>query len=110
MTRKKEIRADFRCAVFTRANYCCEYCGKKGFDRQIGNHHSTGERVPLDAHHIQNRNLFLNGGYVKENGISLCDACHLKAEQLILGFLAEDLYPKIGSSYKKALVADRRNI
>jgi len=52
-----------------------------------------------------------NGGYVKENGISLCDTeygCHKKAEQFHLGndvekgFMPEDLYKLINSSYELA--------
>lgn len=65
----------------------------------------------LDAHHITDRNLMPNGGYVPENGISLCDECHVKAEvfhksegrESIPGYLPEDLYRKIGSTYEKAV-------
>ena len=34
-----------------------------------------------DSHHITDRKEIINGGYVLENGISLCSACHWKAEQ-----------------------------
>ena len=64
---KKEIRKKFREAVFKRDNNMCRICGKDG---------------PLDAHHIINRNCFENGGYELDNGISLCEECHLKAENL----------------------------
>ena len=52
-----------------------------------------------------------NGGYVKENGISVCDECHLKCEQFwatgvaITGYAPEDLYKLIGSSKELALEA-----
>lgn len=58
-----------------------------------------------------------SGGYVKENGITLCDSptgCHNKAEsfhrgeEVPEGFMPADLYKKIGSSYEKALEASKR--
>jgi hypothetical protein len=62
----------------------------------------------LDAHHITNRNELPNGGYVKENGASLCKVgknCHLKAENCEPGYEAETLYNKIRSSHAQALKA-----
>lgn len=70
----------------------------------------------MDSHHITDRNDMPNGGYVKENGISLCKygenpltlSCHqkaelwLKGEELIEGFSPDDLYKLIGSSKEKA--------
>ena len=60
-----------------------------------------------------------NGGYIAENGISLCKDCHFEAErhfnEYAEGFndeLPQDefcsriLYEKIGSSRVKAFVAD----
>jgi predicted restriction endonuclease len=110
MSKKKEVRANFRNSVFTRAKYRCECCGTSGFDRQD----KTGKGVPLDAHHINNRMLFDNGGYVKENGISVCDECHLKSEQYwcdcigLPGFMPDDLYKIIGSSEVEAIAADAK--
>lgn len=56
-----------------------------------------------------------NGGYVKENGISLCDGgCHALAEVYHRtgtphpGFSPTDLYAKIGSSCEKAYRASRK--
>jgi 5-methylcytosine-specific restriction endonuclease McrA len=89
---KKQIRADFRAAVFGRDNHRCVMCGKPA----------------VDAHHITDRNEMPAGGYVKENGVSLCEDCHLLAEQFhstgtaAEGFAPEDLYHKIGSSYEQA--------
>ena len=61
--------------------------------------------VPLDAHHITDRNELPNGGCVAENGISLCETgCHLLAEVFHRtgtahpGFSPADLYERIGSS------------
>ena len=115
MANKKQVRAAFRDAVFKRDGYKCLMCGKKADPK-------SPEDV-LDAHHIQDRHLFPNGGYVKENGISLCkhgtdkqESCHEKAElwhasshnDFHVGFLPHDLYAKIGSSYEKAQEADKR--
>ena len=91
-------------------------CGQLGKDRQGGEGHMAfhagipdEKLVPLDAHHITDRNDMPNGGYVEENGISLChDACHLLAEAYHQtgtahpGFSPTDLYTKIGSSYEEA--------
>ena len=78
---KKQIRAAFRNAVFTRDKHRCKNCG----------YQSTPEKATeeIDAHHIVNRNNMVDGGYIKENGITLCkigNNCHLKAE---LGDLTE---------------------
>lgn len=102
--KKKLIRAAFRDAVFTRDKHRCVMCGM------------SGEEQHLDAHHITDRNEMPNGGYVKENGISLCPECHVKAEVYhstdhedhVEGFLPEDLYQKVGSSYAKAYAASER--
>ncbi len=94
MKKKKQIRAYFREAVFTRDEYTCVMCGLSG----------------VDAHHITDRNEMPNGGYVKENGITLCEECHLLAEQYHInngeqwekGYHPDDLYKKIKSSYQLA--------
>ena len=55
-----------------------------------------------------------NGGYVKENGISLCPSCHEKAEvfhstgSALPGWSPDDLYARIGSSRELAEAASRR--
>ena len=93
--RKKNIRALFRTAVFSRDQYQCAVCG------------ST---EALDAHHITDRGEMSNGGYVPENGITLCSECHKKAEFYHAsgkaffkkGFLPEDLYRLIESSLEQA--------
>jgi len=56
-----------------------------------------------------------NGGYVLENGITLCDAengCHIKAERFHMsnnkrwvdGYHPDDLYKIIGSDYETAFL------
>lgn len=97
---KKLIRQAFRDACYKRDNYRCVTCGFK----------SSKEKAEqeLDAHHITDRNEMPNGGYVKENGISLCAECHLKAEHYhstgvaLPGFSIKELYEKIGSNPEKA--------
>jgi 5-methylcytosine-specific restriction endonuclease McrA len=100
---KKKTRERFRLAVFARDEHKCRMCGRKD--------------VTLDAHHITDRNLMPNGGYVKENGIALCDyvgGCHEKAEiyhstgEALEGWHPNDLYAKIGSSLEKAIEASKR--
>jgi hypothetical protein len=113
---KQRVRADFRTAVFTRDGFRCVTCGRAGKDRQGGDGHrkyhpptSEGTLVPLDAHHITDRNEMPNGGYVKENGISVCDnGCHVLAEAYHRtghahpGFTPAELYQRIGSSFEEA--------
>ncbi len=66
LSRKKQIRENFRNAVFKRDGNKCRGCGKTD--------------TPLDAHHITDRRDMPNGGYVAENGITLCGTCHTLAE------------------------------
>lgn len=100
---KQKIREKFREAVFTRDKHKCRVCGVAA--------------VALDAHHIQDRNLMPNGGYVKENGITLCNqpgGCHEKAEVFhstgvaLPGFSPEELFLLIGSSITMAEAASKK--
>lgn len=101
--RKKQVRQKFRAAVFARDGFACRACGFA----------STPERADeeLDAHHITDRNEMPNGGYVAENGISLCAECHAKAEAFHCGdpvppgFAPAELYALIGSSEEEARAA-----
>lgn len=96
MKKKQIIRQDFRIAVFDRDGHQCVFCEAKG---------------NLDAHHITDRSKMPNGGYVKENGITLCPEHHLKAEQYHMsdgkswheGLHPNDLYVMINSSYELAV-------
>lgn len=95
MKRKQIIRKHFQYEVFKRDGHKCVFCG-------------TTE--VLDAHHITDRNLFPNGGYVKDNGITVCQPCHLECElfhqtngeEWIEGKHPNDLYRMIGSSLEEA--------
>lgn len=61
-------RDEFRKAVFERDKYKCVICGKPA----------------VDAHHIIERKLWLDGGYYLDNGASLCGLHHLYAEWTII--------------------------
>lgn len=98
MKSKKSIRETFRQSVFERDNWTCQICGADQF---------------LNAHHITDRSEMPNGGYIKENGIAVCESCHMKCEKYHLsggkewidGLHPDDLYKKIGSSKEKAIKA-----
>jgi 5-methylcytosine-specific restriction endonuclease McrA len=68
MKQKLLTRNEFREAVFKRDGYCCVVCKKPA----------------KDAHHIIERRLWDDGGYYLDNGVSLCEEHHLKAEMTIL--------------------------
>ena len=106
---KKQVRAAFRTAVFTRDKYTCRGC-----NLQVPAVLAEGA---LDAHHITPRTDLPNGGYVKENGVTLCKApggCHEKAEdffskgETLPTFTPEALYKAIGSSREEAEKASRK--
>lgn len=98
----KKWRKEFNEAVMLRDHNVCKVCGRGG---------------KLDAHHITDRHEMPNGGYVQTNGISLCEECHMKAEQYhITGgtlwredFHPNDLYKMIDSSYELAY-SDSENL
>lgn len=100
--KKKLVRANFRSEVFKRDGFKCKMCGW------------NQEPDKLDAHHITDRTLMPNGGYVKENGISLCPECHIKAEQFHTtgtsypGYSPEELYNKVGTNHATAVVKSER--
>lgn len=129
MNKKKQIREKFRNEVFARDNYTCRICNTY-YGKEKANEY-------LDSHHILDRNspeFKGNGGYVKENGISLCKyeksefflgepmkgqeekSCHMKAEKFHITGGAEweenmhpdDLYKLIGSSKEEAVKASER--
>ena len=70
-------REEFRNEVFNRDNHTCVLCP---------------ETNGLVVHHIIDRKCFHNGGYYKDNGISLCPICHLNAENGV--YTCEELREK----------------
>lgn len=104
---KKEIRRKFRDDCLNRDNDTCKMCGLKSPSRE--------ESLKIfDVHHIVDRSEMPNGGYVKDNGISLCQDCHIKAEVFHStgiahpGYAPEDLYKKINSTLEKAIIASEK--
>lgn len=117
MSSKIKIRRNFRDSTFDRDGYCCKICGN-------GPVYESPESV-FDAHHITDRKEMPNGGYAKENGITLCkydndaseeNSCHMKAERFHIsggqewepGMHPEDLYKLIGSSKEEAIKASEK--
>ena len=107
---KKTVRKEFRSQVFHRDQHKCRSCGKQGYDhndpQEVAKQEASGAVLwELDAHHITSRDEMPAGGYVKENGISLCAECHTKAElphASNIEFTPESLYRSIGSSKANA--------
>lgn len=100
MKNKKEIRDNFRNSVYKRDNFTCKVCNTKM------------DAVELDCHHITDRNEIPNGGYVKENGMTVCKLdCHMLVEAFHIsggetwndGLHPDDLYKKINSSKELAI-------
>ncbi len=108
MSTKKEIRNYFRSSCLNRDKDTCRTCGRRASSRE--------EALDIfDVHHITDRHKMPNGGYVLENGITLCkDSCHIKAEQFhatgvaVAGFAIEDLYKIIASSLESAKSASQK--
>ena len=100
--KKKLIRQAFRADCLKRDGYKCRVCGLKPTSAE-----------ELDVHHITDRSKMPNGGYVKENGISLCSECHQKAERFHssggqcweINMHPDNLYDLIGSSIGEAWLA-----
>jgi 5-methylcytosine-specific restriction endonuclease McrA len=105
-TEKKLIRKAFRDACYKRDKYCCAMCKFKSSPENA--------EEDLDAHHITDRNLLPNGGYVVQNGISLCSDCHIKAEIFHStgtahpGYSTDDLYKVINSDLDSAIKASKK--
>lgn len=101
--KKKQVRESFRDAVFSRDKYSCKVCGKKFSKKQA--------ETELDAHHIIDRNDLPNQGMIRENGISLCKACHEEAEKFHRDgitsekYMPENLFALINSGPELALIS-----
>jgi len=115
MSTKKQVRANFRNAVFKRDRFTCQVCGKKW-----GPEDTDPALNRVNAHHITDRSGMPNGGYVVENGITVCDggadSCHMRCEQWHIsghtevgeGLHPHQLYEKVGSSFAKAVAASEK--
>lgn len=110
---KRDVRTAFREAVFARDRHRCVVCGKQWTPADAD---PALKRV--NAHHILDRHEFPNGGYVAENGVTVCDggpgSCHMRCEAFHSSggrsvepeLHPEALYRKIGSSLEQAIAAD----
>jgi len=105
--KKKEIRRNFRKVCLIRDQLRCVMCGLQASSFE------EAENI-FDVHHITNPKEIINGGYVLENGITLCFNDHIKAEIFhstgtpVIGYSVEDLYEKINSSLEKAIRASEK--
>jgi hypothetical protein len=96
----KQWRREFNEVCLERDGHKCVFCN---------------EDVHLDVHHITDRHIMPNGGYVLTNGITVCESHHWKCEQYHINFTSEegyhpdDLYKKINSSYDQAF-EDSKNL
>mgnify|MGYP000218151177 CR=1 FL=1 len=117
---KKAIRAAFRGAVFARDRHTCQVCGRRWTAQD-----ADPSLKRINAHHITDRNLMPGGGYVLENGITVCDvaafddpgeSCHMRVEawhisggtQVEPGLHPDKLYERIGSSQALAIRKSER--
>ena len=101
MKTKHLIREKFRTDIFRRDGNRCKVCKKT---------------ESIVAHHITDRNEIPNGGYVVENGITLCPDCHMMAEEYHISrgtrwfhtYLPDELYALIGESRYSAFKAAKK--
>lgn len=73
-------RKSFSAETFRRDGHRCVICGAPA----------------VDAHHILDRKLFVDGGYYLSNASSLCSPCHLRAERTEIS--VEDIRTACGIS------------
>lgn len=123
-SRKKLFRKNFREGTFKRDQHTCKVCGRRFQPSQ------TDPSLGLmNAHHIWPREDMPNGGYVPENGITVCDtkampgqkSCHEQVEEALANYRSSargryprmDLYPPnlyklVGSDFERAREAAER--
>lgn len=92
MTFPKQLtRNEFRDICLERDKHMCVVCGSK---------------ETLSVHHVVERKLWgISGGYYEENGATLCDECHFKAEQTLIS--CDDL--RKACNIKRILLPDQFN-
>jgi hypothetical protein len=108
----KRWRREFNITCRERDNHRCVMCEMTHY-YSINQDFTTTKHLvgqSIEVHHITNRKEIPNGGYVLENGISLCAEHHCHAETFhrfggeswYVGFHPNDLYKLIGSSAEEA--------
>ena len=118
---KKSVRASFRDAVFARDRYTCRVCGRRWTAADV-----DPALFRVNAHHITDRSEMPNGGYVAENGITVCDvasfagredeSCHMRCERFHIsggkswepGLHPDDRDRIVGSSLEAAWEASEK--
>lgn len=68
LERKTKEWKDWRKQVFERDNYTCQSCGKRG--------------CVIHPHHIKKRSVFPELKFDINNGVTLCNRCHIKLHSL----------------------------
>jgi len=90
-------RDEFREGVFARDGHRCVFCTVE-WKAQGLTVQSTFIPVPLDAHHIMERRLFVEphekGGYFLNNGATVCEKHHRMCESTVLS--TQDCYDACG--------------
>lgn len=64
---------DWKKNVYKKDNYTCQCCGAKN---------GKGKHITLNAHHIFNWNDYEGLRYDINNGITLCDKCHIEFHKI----------------------------
>jgi len=67
--RAKTVYKKWREAVFKRDNYTCQKCKRRS---------KKGERIEINAHHIEHLAINKEKRYDINNGVTLCVECHRK--------------------------------
>ena len=114
--KKKKIRGDFNAVCMARDLSRCRICKAAAGDPVDDDKAISldADVVVLNVHHITPREAMPDGGYVASNGITLCEYCHMLAEEAVdstdpleveeaAGHVPSKLYEAIGSSYERAL-------
>lgn len=62
---------EFRRNVFIRDHFTCQCCGARNYKGRHGS-------VQLEAHHLNNFKDYIDERYDPNNGVTLCQKCHIK--------------------------------
>lgn len=66
--RTRSIYRKWRLSVFERDSYTCQLCGKRS---------GNGKKIIIHAHHIEEFSKHTNKRYDINNGVTLCNKCHI---------------------------------
>jgi len=93
----KQLRKQFNQKCLDRDDHRCRFCGSPD---------------AVVVHHITDRHEMPNGGYVEQNGLTLCPVHHKDAELFhetdggtwVEGMNPDDLYKMIETTKEKAIM------